>query len=238
MLRLVKNNKLDISLTILPGRYTTPVPVPPLYNAAYEYWKTTWAQFFEKAGSGPGALNIENFMRHSFVITLHRGNTIAGTLLASLFNTGAMTTYDHPCIKPFPESLLNQLKAKSLGSCITGEYLSVARDFRREVMGLSLADVMIGILMKIFQEQNLNMALAATVRSAKVDQICKKYGYLELGSYLKIGVDCIMLYNTQETCREHPDPAVADMVRQCWAEKRDETGLIVNPKTEIAKTAA
>ena|GEM_PF-5651530 len=238
MLRLVKHNAVDISCSILPGRYTTPVPLPPLYNAAYEYWKVTWTAFFEKAGSGPGALNIENFMRHSFVITLHRGDKIAAMLLASQFHLQAETTYDHPCIKPFPAAIHEHLRSRGQGLCLTAEYMSVARDFRRELMGISLAEVLSGLLVRIFQEQKIDVALAATVRSAKVDQICKKLGYEELGSYLKIGVDCIMLYTTQEKCREHPDPAVASLVSELWEQRRDETGLTLEPATKIFRNAA
>jgi hypothetical protein len=238
MLRLVSSNELDISCTLLPGRYTTPVEVPPLYNAAYAYWKKTWSDFFEKAGSPPGALNIENFMRHSFVITLHRGDTIAGMLLSSMFHLEAATTYDHPCIRPFPESVLGAMRRQGSGLCITGEYLSVSRDFRREVMGISLAEIMSGLLVRIFRELEIEMALAATVRSAKVDEICKKLGYQELGSYLKIGVDCIMLACSQQTSREHPDPEVARLVRQLWDQRRDETGLTLGAAEKQKKSAA
>lgn len=229
-------NLQKISCTLLPGKYTSEAPVPELYNHVYNYWKKTWTEFFEKAGSGPGALNIENFMRHSFIITLHQENNIVGTLLASMFNVSAATTYDHPCVKPFPSEVLQKLKDSGRGLCITGEYLSVHPEFRKEIVGMSMADVLIGVLMKIYQKLDLNMALAATVRAAKVDTICKKYGYTELGSYLKIGVDCIMLFNTQETCREHPDPAVATMVDHVWAKRKDLTELTLT--NEIVKKAA
>jgi hypothetical protein len=221
----------QLSCTFLPGKFTSNETVPDLYNASYAYWKKTWTDFFIKAGSGPDALNIENFMRHSIIINIHHQNNIAGSLLATLFNVSALTTYDHPCVKPFPNTVLDKLKSNGSGLCITGEYLSVHPEFRKDLVGLSLADVMVGLLMKIFVHQNIKMALAATVRAAKVDAICKNYGYAEVGSYIKIGVDCVTLFNTQESYKDHPDAQVMEMVNRYWNTRNDLTGITSTQNT-------
>lgn len=232
------NRKMQsVSCTILPGRYTTAQTVPTIYNDVYKYWVRTWSQFFEKAGSPPDSLNIENYMRHSFVIALRLENKIIGSLHSSLFNLGADVTYDHPCIKPYPKELLDMLREKGKGLCVTGEYLSADPEFRREVTGISLADVMIGLQMQVFLNLKLEIAFGAAVRAAKVDAICKKYGYREVGSYLKIGVDCIMLYNTQESYRTHPDSEVMEMVNRCWRNRDDQTGMTVPERENFKKSA-
>jgi hypothetical protein len=213
----------DISCTLLPGKFTDANPVPTLYNAVYQYWKKTWAEFFQKAGSPASSLNLENFMRQSYIITLHREEKIVATLLSSIFNLSSFTTYDHPCIVPFPSDILNGLKTKGRGLCMTGEYLSVHPDYRKSLVGISMADVITGLLMNIFAERRIDIALAATVRDAKVDEICRQFGYVEVGSYLKMGVDCVMLFNTQNSLREHPNNEVAAMVKKLWKNRNDLT---------------
>ncbi|MEK7355861.1 MAG: hypothetical protein AAB250_05400, partial [Bdellovibrionota bacterium] len=211
----------QLACTLLPGSYPNSAQVPPLYNAAYAYWKKTWDEFFVKAGSGPGALNIENFMRSRYVIVLHRELEVVGTLSASVFNSQADTTYDHPSIKPFPEFILKNLKSVDPGSCITGEYLSVHPSFRKDVVGLSLADVLVGLLLEILKSDDLWAMVATPVRAAKVAEITVKYGAEEIGSHLKIGVDCQMIYVTREMYRAHPDSRVMDTVRRLWGNRED-----------------
>lgn len=225
-LQFARLNRL--SCTILKGRMNEAAPLPPLYNQAYGYWKKTWAHFFAEAGSGPDALKLENFTRSEFIIVIHQGEQIAGMLLSTLFHAQALTTYEHSCVSPFPEVALGRLRSLPGGRALTGEYLSVNPEFKKSLLGLSLADTLIGILMCILRQTQTDMALAATVRAAKVAEICKAYGYEEVGSYLKIGVDCVMLYNTLETVREHPSPEVRALVKRLWSSKVDHTGMLEN----------
>lgn len=224
-LQFAKLNRLSCS--ILKGRMNDPAPLPSIYNPSYAYWKKTWGHFFEQAGSGPDALKLENFTRSEFIIVIHQGEQIAGMLLSTLFHAQALTTYEHSCVSPFPDSALQRLRELPQGRALTGEYLSVNPEFKKSLLGISLADTLIGILMRILRETKTDMALAATVRAAKVADICKAYGYEEVGSYLKIGVDCVMLYNTLEMVREHPSPEVRALVKRLWESRADYSGMLV-----------
>jgi hypothetical protein len=134
---------------------------------------------------------------------------------------------------------LDSLRKKGCGRGITGEYLSVHPEFRKEEGGISLADVLVGILMKIFVNLKIEIAIAATVRQAKVHLIGKNYGYSDqIGSYLKCGVDCLMIYNTQETYHDHPDLIVANTVNYFWDNRVDHTGLVTKPNLEVVRKAA
>lgn len=223
-----KSRQDDLRCTLLPGSFFTNQAIPPIYNSFYEYWKKTWSEFFEKAGSPPDSLNIENFFRHAFLIVLHREQEIAGSLSSSVFHLGAQATYDHPHVRPFRDYLPDWKNDPAPGIAVTGEYLSVHPDYKKDILGVSLAEVMVGLLMEIFVAIDARYALATTVRKAKVDVIAKDYGYREIGSYLKCGVDCVVLYNTQETRVEHPNPKVRELVSRLWATREDITGLTLN----------
>ncbi|MES2965674.1 MAG: hypothetical protein V4760_17465 [Bdellovibrionota bacterium] len=227
--RLVQN----LECTLIPGSYPSAERVPAFYNSVYAYWKKTWGEFFVKAGSGPVALNVENFLRSKYIIVLHQGSTIVGTLSSSIFNTQADPTYDHSSVKPFPEHVQEAMKSFSPGAYITGEYLSVHPAFRKDILDLSLADVLVGLLLKIMMEGRYSAMLATPVRKAKVADITMNYGAHEVGSYLKIGVDCQMIYVTRDMYREHADARVNEVVQRLWAQRRDLTNETNKTKTEI-----
>jgi len=213
----------SLECSLLPGSYPNSGPVPDLYNSTYNYWKKTWTAFFEKAGSGPNALNVDNFMRSRYVIVLHRQLEIVGSLSCSVFNSHAEVSFDHPGVKPFPELVQEMMKRLEPNACITGEYLSVNPDYRKSVVGISLADAMVGILLQIMLNESLGAMIATPVRAAKVADITKCFGAAEVGSYLKIGVDCQMIYVTREMYRPHPDKRVNEFVQELWARRRDFT---------------
>ncbi|MCO5142222.1 MAG: hypothetical protein M9962_03930 [Oligoflexia bacterium] len=229
---LIKN----IQCTILPGKYKLNQKIPEIYNKMYLYWKNTWSDFFEKSGSPKGSLNIENFHRHDFLIVLHTKDEhqIAGSLLSTSFPLKALSTYDHPCVSLFPSSITTTLKEMSKGFCITAEYLSVHPEFRKSLIGVSLADILVGLQMQLFEDIQADISLATTVRKAKVDEIGASYGYKPLGSYEKCGVDCIMMVNTKETNKRHKDPLVANLVDLLWKNKIDETHSLQKTITSIA----
>lgn len=217
-----------LNCTLLPGTYARAGAIPPLYEAVYNYWRKTWGEFFEKAGSGPNALNVENFMRSRFIIVLHRELQVAGTLSSSVFNTHADVSFDHPSVKPFPEPVKLALRESTPNACITGEYLSVGREFKRDLVGISLADVMVGILLEILKSEELSAMIATPVRAAKVADITINFGAIEVGSHMKIGVDCQMIYVGRNMVRPHPDAKVNHAVEDLWNRRIDMTKPMPN----------
>jgi len=226
MLTLVQAPSIrNLTCTILPGKITNPGPVPELLNPAFHYWKTTWAEFFRRAGSPPDALKIDSFLRADYIIVLHDGPVIAGMLLSTIFHTEALTTYEHPQIAPYPPAVIERLHAIRGGRCLSGEYLSVNPAFKKSILGISLAEVMVGILQRILLSAEADILLASTVRAAHVAEIARDYGYEEVGSYLKLGVDCVMMCNTRDGVVEHPRAEVREAIAQFWAFRRDLAGL-------------
>jgi hypothetical protein len=219
----------SLSCTFFPGKYKNGESVPALYNSVYRYWHKVWGEIFTAAGS-PESLSAENFLRQDIIVTLHQAGQIAGIFTTSFFNLSADVTYDHPYFKTFPKKMVQKLRSESVGHIITGEYLSVTADFRKSASGVHLSDVLVGLLMKIFVEIEAKMTFATTVRPAKVHKICEKYGWSELESFTKYGLDCLLLCNSQEQVRTHDDPEVARLVESFWQSRNDFTGLTLNQR--------
>jgi len=232
----MKSILTDVTCTLLPGKYAHGDRVPELYNEAYRYWRKTWGEIFTKAGS-PASLNTENFLRQNIVICLHQGNRIVGMLTQTFFNIRADATYDHAYLQPFPQHLIKALRASSGGFVTTAEYLSVHSDFRRSIIGVSLSEVLLGILSRVFTESEGRMLLATTVRPARVHESCAKFGWQEVGVVQKYGLDCILMHSDLRTTCTHPDRAVASLIDDYWAQRQDWTGLTVEEQPIIRRAA-
>jgi hypothetical protein len=226
----MKFNASDLSCTFLPGKYSNAHPVPSLYNAVYHYWKKVWGDIFTQAGS-PGSLNAENFLRQDFIIALHRGDEVVGILATSFFNLGAESTFDHAYMKAFPRDFVGGLHAEGRGLATTSEYLSVHPDYRRSQIGVALSDVLVGLGLKIFSQQDGTVTLGTAVRPARSHESAFKYGYVEVGTIQKYGLDCSLLFNTQDQLHRHADPDVAALVDDYWATRNDLTGLTLTSET-------
>lgn len=210
----------SLTCTLLPGKFSHSQRVPNIYNLVFKYWETTWKEIFTNAGS-PDSLNVENFLRQDIIICLHNDSEIAGIITSSLFNISADAIYDHPYLRAFPISLIASLRSKGEGLILTGEYLSVKPEFRRNKAGIAISDALIGLLMKVFERTNASISLATTVRPAKVHKIGEKFGWSELGNFTKYGLDCVLLQNSASQLRVHDDPNVNQSVEEFWTKRTD-----------------
>jgi hypothetical protein len=215
----------ELSCTLLPGKYPDGKPVPQLYNEVYQYWKKTWQEIFTRAGS-PDSLNAENFLRQDVIVVLHRGNEIAGIETSSFFNLSAEPTFDHGYLRPVPAEFMEKLRSIGAGILTTGEYLSVQPEFRRSEVGVPLSEVLIGLCKKVFRESHARIMLGTAVKSARVHESVKRFGSVEVGSFQKYGLDCLLFYNDSKNMHDHDDPEVAALVDHFWMRKKDLTGLM------------
>lgn len=155
-------------------------------------------------------------------------------VLASVFHGQALPTFDHMSVAPFPAAVHEKLKSWPGARALTGEYLSVHPKYKKSVLGISLAEIMCGLLHQILYARGIEMLLASTVRAAHVAEIGLLFGYDEVGSFLKLGVDCVLMFNTTKNIRRHPNAEMMAAVEHFWATKTDYTKeLNSEPATKI-----
>jgi len=225
MLNLVEN----IQCSFLPGKFNPFEKTPELYNKAYHSWKNTWGKIFSDAGS-PDSLNVENFLRQNVVVTLHHRNEVIGLVTATFFNLTSDVSVQHPYLKPFPSKMTTLLTESKSGMYMTGEYLAVHPDYRKSKLGVSLSEVLIGLIQKIFTLSQAQILFGTAVRPKKVHESCFGYGYQECGAFEKYGLDCVLLFNTQANVREHENPEIRDLINFFWNHRSDFTILKTLPQ--------
>jgi len=214
----------EISCTLLPGKYASGVAVPGLYNHVYRYWRQVWGEIFTRAGS-PASLNVENFLRQNVIIALHREEDVIGIVCACFFNLSAESTFDHAYLKTFPDETVRILRDQGSGLYTTYEYISIRPGFRKSEIGISLSDVLLGLCEKVFTFSDAKIALATAVRPAKIAEVLKIFGWIEVGSISKYGLDCVLLRSTPQGRRDHEDHAVSSLIEHYWKNKTDLAGL-------------
>ncbi len=225
-----------ISCTVLPGAFYNREPVPSLYNNVYRSWKRTWGEIFTQAGS-PQSLDANNFLRQTMIFVLHQGEDVVGVSTITLFNANAEASFDHPYFKPFPQKLLNEARSRQ-GAIFSSEYLAVEPAFRKSAAQVSLSEILIGLVVKAAIELEATLLFGTAVRPARVDESCKKFGYQEVGSYEKYGLDCALLCGAYEGLHDHPDRETATWIESFWTSKRNLTSLNLNSTSGAVRIAA
>lgn len=207
----------------------------PLYQSSYRYWKETWGEIFRQAGS-PESLQAENFLRQDLWFVVHAGDEVAGLISTTFFEVASASDLDHAYFRPFPEILRERLRRQQ-NLVMSGEYLCVHPGYRKSEMGLSLADVLIGLLMQAFFQLQVDTVFGTAVKAMKVQDICARYGYKEAANFQKYGLDCLLLFNNAQEFQDHPDPRVRDAVARLWATRSDLSQKTLTPKYPNKKAA-
>lgn len=213
-----------LSCSILLGNYDQQGFTPPLYNDVYQYWLNTWRDFFIKLDKNPDtALEVQNFLRQSFVIVLHEKHTknIAGAIHTSLFRNDNLTIYDHAYIKSFPADTVNYIRSEKPGAFSTGEYLSVAPPWRKNLLGISLADVLIGLMLRLSKNLECIGTLATTVRQSKIHEICEKFSYEHIQKTNKYNLDIFLMYKGISNNIEHPTNDINTLIDYFWKNRNE-----------------
>ncbi|NCN39608.1 hypothetical protein GW916_00005 [bacterium] len=208
----------QLQLSILPGQIQNPLPLKQqhLYEQTYSHWKQIWTEVFQKAG-GLSCLDPHNFLRQSIICVLHKEGEVAAICTGTIFDLSSQIWNDHHYLKPFPESTMQQLRNTGHNHVMSGEYLSVSRNFRRAFSRISLAEIMIGLVLKCYESLELDAIFNTTVKEVKTDKMCKKFGFQEIGSYQKYGLNCALLMNNFSTLSGHPDPETQALIQQLFA---------------------
>lgn len=221
----IQKTSLHLRCTLLPGRFQNGSGVPKLYNTAYQHWKETWSEIFTDVGS-PNSLNIENFLRQTILVCLELNGEFAGMATTTFFNSHALPTFDHDFFKVFTDEKLKEFKESPL--ILSSEYLSIPKKFRKANLGFSLREIIIGFVLKVFEESNGSYLLATTVENTKTHEVCIKFGYQNIGHCQKFNLNCLLMENTPSNLKSHPDSSLQEIINRCWNEKINYTSLL-NP---------
>ena len=227
----------NLSCTLLPGKFRNGQAVPALYNTVYHDWVQVWSEVLSKMGN-PGALNLDQFLSQDIIIALHLKDQLAGVVTSNFFNLSSHATFDHPYLHSFPEALIEDFKTEGKGILMTGEYFTVCTPFRKKNLGSFVAELLVGLLLKILLHVDAKATLSTTILETKSHEIGKAFGYKIVGEKKKYGLNCMLLVNTKKQYQEHSNPQVNLMVQRLWNQRIDLTGITTQSAHEVFQKAS
>ncbi|MDB5036698.1 MAG: hypothetical protein JWQ35_226 [Bacteriovoracaceae bacterium] len=192
-------------------------------NALYQTWKLGWDSTFQELRSDSIAQSPD-FLRQTLVAGLFIGEQkVIGLQAYSFFNVHLEAHLEHPYFRTYPSAVLDALKSRGAHQFMTMEYLYVDPNWRRSIIGISMADVICSLGLKIFSNSANDAVISITRNERKVNQMLYDKGAECLAKDLQlhnVTVDIIGFFKNKilETSSEE-----ANLAKKLWEERLDTT---------------
>jgi len=213
-----EKNSRDLQCTVFPGKFCESNEHTKLYNNAYNHWKDTWGDIFKEAGS-PESLDCNNFLRQDAIVTLHIKCKVIGLITVSRFNSEQEVTKDHHYLNKFPSVFRRELLEDKNNIFLVMEYLSTHPNWRKSETDLPIGSILLGFAQEIFKQWHGKVMLGTAWKAPKVDKMCSEFGYTQVGTTCKYGLDCSLIYATQQSIRKHP--ILSPSIEAIWNRRLD-----------------
>ena len=218
-------------LYLLRGTCPVTEDDPQFHNRVFRFWRDFWRQVF--ADNGTYELpQVDDFLRQDTISVITCGAEIAAMACSSQFNLGSEAAKNHPYLIRAGETFIHSQCKKGRQRLMTIEHLAVGRDFRKQMLGISLASVLIGLKLRLFHSLGANLCLGMSRSDVKVDRILSDFGAVPVSpTYMLHGTPCVNMAFFPERITGHRDPAIESAITYLWQERRD---LIHGPAEERA----
>lgn len=195
------------------------------HDSAYRLWKNNWLKTFTdlKSEATPKA---EDFTRQTIIGALFQGDEAVGMLLYTHFNLNLEAMREHSYLSSYPAEIISRLRAEGHSEVLSMEYLTLDSRWRKSVVGVPIAEVILGLGAKVARESGLSAAIAVTRVDRRVNEILYSYGAQCLVSNLtkhNVSVDLVSFKDGHI----HPGPnaEVNELVEFFWQNRNDTIGL-------------
>lgn len=205
------------------------------HDSAYQLWKGNWQDTFKELKSD-AKLKADDFTRQLVISGLFDGNEAVGLLLHTHFNLDLAAVREHSYLSTYPAEIISRLRQEGCVDVLSMEYLTLSDRWRKHLVGISLAEVILGLGAKVLEASGFSSMIVVTRNEKNVNTILYGYGANCLASNLtkhNVAVDLVSL-NKGET---HPgqNPEVNKLIDYFWSRRRDSVGI---ERSNFLKTAA
>jgi hypothetical protein len=236
--KAIDHGKLGrLEYVLMPGRIEAGHPDLERHNRLYEFWKAIWGDFYRQAHSEE-TLKADDFVRADVAAGLFHEDRPVGVHLYTFFNLGSSAALDHTYWKSYSELDIAKLRRRDVRQVMTMEFFAMSPEWRKGLVGISLAEVLVGCGLKVFESSGAEAVATIARKDVKVPDIGVRYGFETLSADLERHnhpVDLIAMFRGK--VKEHPSADVRDYVDRYWRRRQDSTGLTANV-AQIAKIAA
>jgi hypothetical protein len=228
----------NLEYLIIPGKCRADASQEEinLNNQSFEFWRSFWADIYGKAGS-PESLVCDDFLRQEMITVIRHEKKIIGLHLYSFFNLEQQAINRHRYFQFYPENFFQYLRQRDAKEVMSLEFLTIDSAWRKSVIGVSLAEVLIACATKCIRSQGADAGIAPARTDNKVNEMAYNQGYecFQAGiTKRNFQVDLIVGFKNQ--LKLTPNPEVNALADRFWQERTDFTGLTL-PSQYTSKVA-
>ncbi len=193
----------------------------PLHNSAFRLWQKSWRQTFAELRS-EAVPRADDFTRQSVIGALFYRDEAVGLLLHTYFNLDLEATRAHSYLSTYPPSVVDKLRSEGIKEVFSMEYLTLDPNWRRNLVGVPLGEVLLGLGVKLAENSGLAAMLVVTRNEKRVNDILYGFGARCLAKDLtkhNVAVDLVSL----DRGKTHPGPReeVNSWISHFWGKRED-----------------
>ncbi len=215
------NNALDLQLVLCPVR-DPETKHTEIYNKIYKCWNSVWTAAYEEAKyqRKDDVLKSDSFTRQDFVAAIFHKEECIAFILFRYAHLKSMSSKDDSFFAQWSEIHLKKVSKIGEDLLICGN-LGVLPTFRQKTLGVSLKEIIGGVIAEITLQSTVDATLATPRRDRNVQGAAYQWGAVPIAQDIPwgfdISVDLISFHKAQLLkCRDH---ALRPLIDELWLNK-------------------
>ena len=217
----MNNSSFDLQLVLCPVR-DPETKHRDIYNKIYQCWNSVWTAAYAEAKCQrrDDALKSDSFTRQDFVAALFHKEECIAFILFRYAHLGSLSTKDDSFFSQWSEIHLKKVSKIGDDLLICGN-LGVLPTFRQKTLGVSLKEIIGGVIAEITLQSTVDATLATPRRDRNVQKAAYQWGAVPIAQDIPwgfdINVDLILFHKSQLLkCRDH---ALRPLIDELWLNK-------------------
>lgn len=194
-----------------------------LVNQAYQLWETTYSSILSQASE---QLDPMCFWRSKILTTITTDNEIIGLHLYNMFNLQLPFTRNHTYFADLSEEQYHNLCQMPGSRFISGEFLTVANQFRGKSQGFLWSEVIVGLSSLIFLASDCDHIIGISRVDKRVDQMTQTLGGSARSEIIKHNIHCKVMTAARDQIKPHPDLITRQIIERLWMSAENDSYLI------------
>ena len=215
------NYHVDLQLVLCPVR-DPEIKHIDIYNKIYNCWHTVWTSAYKEAKCQrkDDVLKSDSFTRQDFVAAIFNKDECIAFILFRYAHLKSISAQDDSFFSQWSEIHLKKVSKIGDDLLICGN-LGILPSFRQKTLGLSLKELIGGIISEITLQSTVDATLATPRRDRNVQGAAYQWGAVPVAQDIPwgfdINVDLISFHKSQII--KHRDHALRPLIDELWLNK-------------------
>lgn len=209
---------MEYQYVILPTHLDKSSSLVPLQNEIFSLFASVHGAVTN------GAISGDNFLRNQIATAILVDAQPVAVHQYCFFDLHTTAARASRYFKPLGEASWRFLEQNQLRYVMSLEFLTVHPEYRKSIIGFSLADTIIALGLQLMLERGGDAGTAISRTDVKVDRSGRDAGFETIEPNLDIyGYNCSFQVVRRGNVRIHPNPEVARLAEVLWQRRLDHT---------------